>query len=115
MVKVLLIGNGAREHSIAEAIANSPQNPVLYSYMKAKNPGIAKLSEDIQIGSYDDLEAIKAFAQANAVDFAVIGPEDPLNNGVVDALEEVGIKSVGPKKELAKLETSKSKSAYLIN
>ena len=114
MVKVLLIGNGAREHSIAEAIANSPQNPVLYSYMKAKNPGIAKLSEDIQIGSYDDLEAIKAFAQANAVDFAVIGPEDPLNNGVVDALEEVGIKSVGPTRELAKLETSKSFTRLLM-
>ena len=45
MVNILLIGNGAREHAIAEVITNSPQKPRLFSYMKANNPGIAKLSE----------------------------------------------------------------------
>jgi len=82
--------------------------------MKSRNPGIAKKSEQIQLGKYDDLSSIRAFAEASNIDFAVIGPEDPLNNGVVDALEEIGINSVGPKKELAKLETSKSFTRLLL-
>ncbi len=114
MVNVLLIGSGAREHAIAEAIVKSKKKPKLYSFMKANNPGIAALSEDIQIGRYDDLESIKAFAQANAIDFCFIGPEDPLNNGVVDALKEIGIPSIGPKKSLARLETSKSFTRLLL-
>ncbi len=113
-MNILLIGNGAREHAIAEAIVNSPKRPKLFAYMKAKNPGIAKLADGIQINSYDNLEEIKNFAQSNNIDFAVIGPEDPLNNGVVDALEEISINSVGPKKELAKLETSKSFTRLLM-
>ena len=114
MTKVLLIGNGAREHAIAKAIVRSSENPVLYAYMKANNPGIKKLCEDVVLGSYSDLDEIKAFAQSMAADFCVVGPEDPLNNGVVDALEEVGIPCVGPKKELAKLETSKSFTRLLM-
>ena len=114
MVNILLIGNGAREHVIAEAIMRSPQQPKLFSYMKSNNPGIAKLSEGVQIGKYDELDKIKTFAEANAVDFAFIGPEDPLSQGVVDALEEINIKSVGPKKELAKLETTKSFTRLLM-
>jgi phosphoribosylamine--glycine ligase len=108
MVNILLLGNGAREHALAEAIVNSPQKPRLFSYMKTRNPGIADLSESVELGKYDELGRIKAFAEANATDFAIIGPEAPLTEGVVDALEEIGIKSVGPLKELARLETSKS-------
>ncbi|MFH2028706.1 MAG: phosphoribosylamine--glycine ligase [Nanoarchaeota archaeon] len=107
MTNILLIGNGAREHAIAEAFSRSPQKPKLFSFMSAKNPGITNLSESVELGKYDDLEAIKAFAQANAIDFAFIGPEAPLSYGVVDALAEIDIPSVGPVKELAKLETSK--------
>jgi len=113
-MNILLVGNGAREHTIAEAIVNSPQKPKLFAYMKAKNPGIVKLSSDIEIGKYGNLEEIKNFALANNIDFAVIGPEDPLNNGVVDALEQINIPSVGPKKELARLETSKSFTRLLM-
>ncbi|HBJ75643.1 MAG TPA: phosphoribosylamine--glycine ligase, partial [Syntrophaceae bacterium] len=54
MPNMLLVGNGAREHAIAEAISRSPQNPRLFSFMKANNPGIASLSEKIQPGSYAD-------------------------------------------------------------
>ena len=107
-MNILLIGNGAREHAIAEAISKSPQKPRLLAYMKANNPGIAKFSEQVQIGKYNDLEEIENFAKSMAIDLAVVGPEDPLSNGVVDALEKIGIPCVGPKKELAKLETSKS-------
>ncbi len=114
MVNILLTGNGAREHAIAEAIIKSPQKPKLFSYMKANNPGIARLSEQKQIGKYDDLEEIENFAKSAGINFAVIGPEDPLQKGVVDALEQIGIPSVGPKKQLAKLETSKSFTRLLM-
>lgn len=114
MPNILLVGNGAREHAIAEAITRSPQNPRLFSFMKANNPGIASLSEKIKIGGYSDLDAITAFAKENKIDFAVIGPEDPLNNGVVDALAKSGISAVGPTKSLARLETSKSFTRDLV-
>ena len=115
MPNILLVGNGAREHAMAEAISRSGQNPFLFSYMKANNPGIASLSEIRKLGSYSDLSAITGFALENKIDFAVIGPEDPLNNGVVDALTQCGIPSIGPTKSLARLETSKSFTRNLVN
>ncbi|HBL53186.1 MAG TPA: phosphoribosylamine--glycine ligase [Syntrophaceae bacterium] len=69
----------------------------------------------MQPGSYADLKAITGFALENKIDFAVIGPEDPLNNGVVDALAACGIPSVGPNKSLARLETSKSFTRNLVS
>jgi len=106
-MKILLIGNGAREHAIAEAFRRN-KNAKLFSYLKAKNLGIVSLSDGFETGSYSDLEKIKSYAQKIKPDFAFIGPEDPLNNGVVDLLNSIGISSVGPTKKLAQLETSKS-------
>ena len=115
MPNILLVGNGAREHAMAEAISRSKHNPHLFSFMKANNPGIAALSEKIRIGGYADLSAVTGFARENRIDFAVIGPEDPLNNGVVDALATCGIESVGPNQSLARLETSKSFTRNLVS
>ena len=67
------------------------------------------------LGSYSNLEAITGFAAENKIEFAVIGPEDPLNNGVVDALSKIDIPSVGPTKSLARLETSKSFTRNLVS
>ena len=115
MANVLLVGNGAREHAMAEAISRSKENPHLFAYMKANNPGIASLSEKTKLGSYSDLPAIVAFARDNKMEFAVIGPEDPLNNGIVDALAAAGIPAVGPARSLARLETSKSFTRNLVS
>ena len=115
MYNVLLIGNGAREHAIAEAILRSRHNPTLFSFMKSNNPAIAALSSAVHIGSYDNQNDINTFARENAIDFAVIGPEDPLNNGVVESLGRIGIPAVGPTKRLAQLETSKSFTRNLLN
>ena len=112
-MNILLIGHGAREHVIAEALRKNI-SVRLFSYMKSKNPGIASLSQETEIGNYSDLDRIKGFAKGNKVDFAFIGPEDPLNEGVVDVLELIGIPSVGPKKTLARLETSKSFTRKLL-
>ena len=115
MTNILLVGNGAREHALAEAILRSEHTPRLFSFMKANNPGITSLSEKIKLGSYADLEAITGFSADNKIEFAVIGPEDPLNNGVVDALSKIGIPAVGPTKSLARLETSKSFTRNLVS
>ena len=115
MPNILLVGNGAREHAMAEAVLRSTEKPLLFSYMKANNPGIASLSVKTKIGSYSDLAAITNFATENKIEFAVIGPEDPLNNGVVDALAITGIPAVGPTKSLARLETSKAFTRNLVS
>lgn len=114
MTHVLLIGNGAREHAIAEAIQRSSQSPRISSFMKTNNPGIASLSEKICLGRYDEPETIVAFARDAGVAFAIIGPEDPLSHGVVDALTAAGIAAVGPSRSLARLETSKSFTRNLL-
>ncbi len=114
MINVLLIGNGAREHVIAETIIRSGYKPQLFSYMKSNNPGIASLSKTFELGTYDNQAVIQKFAQIHNIDFAVIGPEDPLNNGIVDSLAKIGIPSVGPTQKLASLETSKSFTRNLL-
>ena len=114
MPGVLLVGNGAREHAIAEAIMRSSHDPKLFSYMKTNNPGIATLSAKTLVGPYEDLPALMAFAKSNGCEFAVVGPEDPLNLGAVDALLAAGIPAVGPRKGLSRLETSKSFTRDLL-
>ncbi|MDD5168790.1 MAG: phosphoribosylamine--glycine ligase, partial [Syntrophales bacterium] len=111
---ILLIGNGAREHAIAEAIVRSTRNPVLFAYMKSNNPGIASLAKEARLGSYGDLTSIVDFARASQASMAVVGPEDPLNAGVVDTLKDAGIPAVGPTRNLARLETSKSFTRNLV-
>ena len=112
-MKILLIGNGAREHVVAETLKKSDETEI-YSYLKSKNPGIISLSKDFEIGKYNDLEKIKNFAEKIKPDFAFIGPEEPLYNGFVDLLKELNINSVGPSKSLARLETSKSFTRNLL-
>jgi len=82
--------------------------------MKANNPGIADLSQEVRMGGYGDTAAIVDLARHREVDFAVIGPEDPLHAGVVDALRTAGIPAVGPSRSLARLETSKSFTRSLL-
>lgn len=98
------MGSGAREHCIAESLSKSSE---LYAYCKNFNPGIRKLAKEFVLG--DELEAkkIAEYAREKKVDFAVIGPEAPLEQGVVDCLEENEIPCIGPVKKAAKLETDK--------
>lgn len=102
-MKILVVGTGAREHAICRAVEG---NAELYSIMSNKNPGIARISK-YQISSENDIETVKKFAIRNNVDMAVIGPEAPLEMGIVDMLQSEGIGCVGPTKEAAKIETDK--------
>ncbi|MEK7172182.1 MAG: phosphoribosylamine--glycine ligase [Patescibacteria group bacterium] len=112
-MKILLIGNGAREHCIAEALTRSFGSE-LATYAKAKNPGIFALSKQYQLGSYTDESAILDFARKVKPDFAFIGPDDPIADGVADLLLELGIHSVAPLKTVARLESSKSFTRDLV-
>src|SRR3989338_2621248 len=114
VLNILLLGNGAREHALAEAIKRSKHSVKLFAYMKSKNPGIAKLADGYVLVKYTDFDEIKSYCTLSQIDFAVIGPENSLELGIVDALEEIDVKSVGPKKILAQLETSKSFTRNLL-
>jgi len=106
MVKVLIIGHGAREHVIGEALIRSGAN--LYAFMSSKNAGLEDLSQGrIKVHSEMDFKEIIDYCKLNSIDFVVIGPEAPLVVGIVDAIERNGIPCIGPRIEAAQLEGSK--------
>lgn len=106
MVRVLLIGHGAREHAIAEALVRG--NAELYAFMGSNNPGIRELAKNqVEVGDLSNFTAIADFGKKNRVDFIFVGPEAPLAIGITDALKAQGIKTVGPTIECAQLESSK--------
>ncbi|MFY9639171.1 MAG: phosphoribosylamine--glycine ligase [Methanobacterium sp.] len=102
-MKILVVGTGAREHAICNAVKDAE----LYSIMSNKNPGISRISK-FQISSEKDLIGVKKFALNNKIDIAIIGPEAPLEMGIVDELQKAGIGCVGPTKAAAKIETDKA-------
>lgn len=114
MKKILLIGNGAREHVIAETLKRSSLCSDIFTYASAKNPGIFTLSSAYEIGSLSDFDKIKEFANHTKPDFAIIGPENPIADGVADLLLEIGVPSVAPQMTTAQLESSKSFTRDLL-
>ncbi|MCH7935714.1 MAG: phosphoribosylamine--glycine ligase [Proteobacteria bacterium] len=103
-MKVLVIGSGGREHSLCWAIAKSDNCDELYC--APGNAGIDQVAITVPI-PVDDLDAIMDFVRDNGVDFVVVGPEGPLVAGLVDRLEDAGIKAFGPTARAAELEGSK--------
>jgi phosphoribosylamine--glycine ligase len=114
MKKVLLIGNGAREHVIAETLKKSPHGVEIFTIGSNVNPGIKSLSTEYVVGGTSDLNFIKEFALKVKPDFCVIGPEAPIAAGVVDMLAEIGIQSCSPMQAVGKLESSKSFTRDLL-
>ena len=112
--KILVIGSGAREHAIVRALDRSHQDKEIYNLASNMNPGIAELCDEILIGNFNDSEFVVNYAKEVDATLAIIGPENPLANGVADALWEADIKVVGPKKNLAQLEISKAFTRDLL-
>ncbi len=114
-MKILLIGNGARENALAWKIFNSPSfvntNSILYA--APGNPGINKFATPINIHS-TGIKSLKEFVVKEQIDFTVVGPEIPLSLGIVDEFEKEGLKIFGPKKSAAEIETSKVFSKDLM-
>ncbi|MBR6710646.1 MAG: phosphoribosylamine--glycine ligase [Selenomonadaceae bacterium] len=111
-MKVLVIGSGGREHALVWKLAQSPQAEKIFAI--PGNPGIAELAECVAGISIEDNGAVVSFAKEHGIDLVVVGPEVPLMNGIVDALNEAGIRAFGPKRAAAKLEGSKSFSKELM-
>ena len=104
-MKVLVVGSGGREHALCWAISASPLLTKLYC--APGNPGIAAVAECVEIGVLD-IPTLVGFAQDNAIDLVVPGPEAPLVAGITDAMEAVGIACCGPSRAASQLEGSKT-------
>ncbi len=112
-MKVLAVGGGGREHAAVEALYRSGSE--IYSVMKNANPGIIARSKKYKLTDEKNVEEVCAFAKECGVELAFIGPEAPLEVGLVDALQAIGIKCASPTKAAARIETSKSFMRELIN
>ena len=111
-MNILVIGSGGREHTLAWKLSQSPKATKLYAI--PGNPGMAEVAECVGGISITDNDAVAAFAKEKQIDLAVVGPEVPLTNGLVDALNDVGIKAFGPTKLAAEIEGSKAFSKGLM-
>ncbi len=105
-MNILVVGGGAREHAICDAVCRS-KNAHLYSVMYNMNPGIKSLSEDVLIEKDTNVKSIVEFAKKKKIDLAIVGPEAPLESGVVNELEKNGIPASSPTREAARIETNK--------
>ena len=103
-MKVLVIGSGGREHALVWKIAQSPLVNTIYC--APGNPGIAQSAQCIDIG-VNDITALVSFARDHEIDLTVVGPEDPLAAGIVDAFAGEGLMAFGPSAAAAQLEASK--------
>lgn len=110
-MKVLIVGSGGREHAIAVSVAKSPR--VEQIYCAPGNAGIGQIAECVPIGAME-FDKITAFAKEKSVDLVIVGMDDPLVGGLVDVLEEAGIRAFGPRKNAAILEGSKAFSKDLM-
>lgn len=104
-MKVLVVGNGGREHAIVWKLSQSSKIQKLYCTIG--NSGIEKLAETVNIKS-DDINSLAAFAAKENIDYTFVGPEVPLALGIVDYFKEKNLKIFGPSKKGAMLEASKS-------
>ncbi len=104
-MKVLIIGSGGREHAICHKILESSK--VEKVFVAPGNAGIAEIAECVNI-HVEDTRSLLAFAQKEAIDLTIVGPEAPLVAGVVDAFEAEGLKVFGPNKKAAQFEGSKA-------
>ena len=110
-MKILVVGGGGREHAIIKKIKENPAVSEIFAL--PGNAGMAADATCVDIGA-KDIPAIVDFAVANAVDYAVVAPDDPLVLGCVDALEEKGIACFGPRANAAIIEGSKVFSKNLM-
>ena len=110
-MNVLLIGNGGREHAIAWKLAQSKKLGRLF--IAPGNPGTAQCGQNVPIGA-NEIDKLLEFSRQNKVELLVVGPEDPLAAGIVDAFEQAGIKAFGPSAKAAKLEADKAFAKQLM-
>ena len=104
-MKVLVVGGGGREHALVWKIAQSPR--VKKIFCAPGNAGIGRLADCVPIGAAE-IDKLLAFARDEKIDLTIVGPEDPLSNGIVDQFEAAGLRIFGASQKAARIESSKS-------
>ena len=110
-MKILVVGGGGREHAIIKALKKSPRVTELFA--APGNGGIARDAQCVPIGA-TDIDGLVRFAKEQAIDYAVVAPDDPLALGAVDRLNEIGVPCFGPRQNAAIIESSKAFSKNLM-
>ena len=109
---VLIIGSGGREHALAWKLAQSPRIGKLY--VAPGNGGTRQVAENVSIEA-TDIEGLIQFAEENKIGLTVVGPDDPLALGVVDAFHSRGLRIFGPTRAAAEIESSKAFAKNLMS
>ena len=104
LMKILVVGKGGREHALVRKLAASPR--VTQIFCAPGNAGTARDGVNVPV-EQNDLDKLLRFARKEAIDLTVVGPEEPLAMGIVDAFQQAGFRIFGPTKEAARLESSK--------
>lgn len=104
-MRILVVGSGGREHALARALVQSPRTDALF--IAPGNPGTAQCGTNVDVAA-DDLDGLVAFATDEEIDLTLVGPEQPLVDGLVDRFEAEGLRVVGPTQGAARLEGSKA-------
>ena len=112
-MRILTVGGGGREHAAVEALYRSGAE--IYSVMRNANPGIIRRAKQYKLVNERQIDDICEFAIEHDVGYAFIGPEAPLEIGLVDALENIGVKCAAPTKSAARIETSKAFMRELVS
>ncbi|MFP4189267.1 MAG: phosphoribosylamine--glycine ligase, partial [Halobacteriales archaeon] len=107
-MKVLVVGSGGREHAITRALDASDVVEEIHAAVSNRNPGIVELADSVRELDTNSPEEVVEYATETGVGYAVVGPEAPLEAGVVDALEEEGVYGFGPRSDDARIETDKA-------
>ena len=115
VLNILIIGSGAREHAIARAIDASNREKNVFCIASNLNPGIVELCDELIVGDFNDPDFVVSYAKEVNANLVIIGPENPLGQGVADSLLDANIRVVGPKKDLAQIETSKAFTRDLLS
>ncbi|MDH3205129.1 MAG: phosphoribosylamine--glycine ligase [Gemmatimonadota bacterium] len=110
-MRILIIGNGGREHALLWKLRKDA--PSAHFFATKPNGGMAPLCEPVEIAP-GDVEALSGWAAAHRIDLTVIGPEAPLAAGIVDRFEAKGLPVFGPSKDAARIESSKAYSKELM-
>jgi len=111
-MKVLVVGGGGREHALIWKIAQSPK--VEKIYCAPGNAGIAELATCVPIKP-NEIDQLIEFGKSENIDLTVVGPEDPLSNGIVDRFEAAGLRIFGASQKAAAIEASKSFAKAIMN
>lgn len=113
--RVLLVGKDARTDAIAAAARASAGEAELYALSGLKVPGLVEKCAEVRVGSLVDLDWLTAQTRDIDPDLVIVGPEEPLEAGYVDRLEQLGIPAFGPSRALAAIESSKSWARRLLD